>query len=110
MTDSQHVRELDEQALRMICSISSGMLGICFTGISLMRLFITIRHRQTLADDLLSANALMFLFTIITSYYASRTINARRMRRLEGLSDKAFLASMGCLTLNCFFVTYAVSL
>lgn len=109
MNETDRSRELDEQASRMICSISAAMLGICLTGISLMRVLISLRHQDTFADDLLALNAIMFLFTLITSYWSLRTISTRRLRRLERLADAAFLISMCVLTLNCFFIAYAMS-
>jgi hypothetical protein len=93
----------------MVCSISSGGLGICLTAISLMRLIISFRHRDTWVDDLLSADALLFLAALIASYLSLRRVTGDRWHRLERTADATFLLAVTLLTVNCFLVTYAVS-
>ncbi len=100
---------LDENAAIMVCSISSAMVGVCLTGIGLMGVIIRSQNRQTLADDLLSLNALGFLLATLASYFAIRTRTAARMHRLEGVADTAFIVSIVLLTLNCVFITYFVN-
>ena len=103
------MRELDQDAVRMVCSISAGGIGICLTGISLMRVVVTVRHSSTIADDLLAANALLFLATMIVAYCSIRMISQRRLLTLERVADSLFLLSTSMLTLNCFVVAYAFS-
>ena len=100
---------LDENACIMVCSISSAMVGVCLTGIGLMGVIIRSQNRQTVADDLLSLNALGFLAATLASYFAIRTRSASRMHWLESISDGAFIGSIVLLTLNCVFITYFVN-
>jgi len=104
------MRPLDREAIRMVCTISAGGIGICLTAISLMRVVISVRHRDTLADDLLAANALLFLLSMIVAYCAIRSSEHRRLHALERAADALFLLSTCLLTVNCFVVTYAFTL
>lgn len=91
----------------MVCSISAGGIGICLTGIGLMRVAISVRRHDTIADDLLSLNALLFLATMIVAYCSIRMVSERRVQALERAADSLFLLSTSMLTINCFVVTYA---
>lgn len=102
-------RRLDEQTCNMVCPISAGMVGVCLTAVSLIRVVITTSHQQTLADDLISLDAVGFLVATLTSYFALRTPDKRRVHRLERIADAAFIASMVLLAADCLFITYAIS-
>ena len=48
-----------------------------------MRVVITLGTADTLADDLLAADALLFLISCLLSHWALRSRGPRRMHRLE---------------------------
>jgi len=54
--------KLEEDVSIHIFSVSAAMVGVCLTVIGLIRVVVTIRQLQTLADDFLSIDALIFLF------------------------------------------------
>jgi hypothetical protein len=84
------------------------MVGVCLTTIGLIRIVISVDKVSTIADDLLSANAVTFLIATLTSYTALRTQSARRLHRLERVADASFIGSMILLTATCLFLTYAI--
>lgn len=90
-------------------SVSAGMVGVCLTVIGLIRVVITLRKINTLADDFLAADALLFLLTCFTSYWAMRAPREARMRRLERVADVIFLLAMTLMTGVCGFITYAIA-
>ena len=51
-----------------IFTVSSGMVGVCLTVIGLIRVVITLGTADTLADDFLAADALLFLVSCLLSY------------------------------------------
>ncbi|KQM91498.1 hypothetical protein ASE70_15585 [Sphingomonas sp. Leaf22] len=100
---------LDEQTCQMICPIAAAMVGVCLTGIGLLHVTITLRARQTFADDLLSIDALMFLIATLSAYFALRVQGVRRLHWLERIADTAFIIAMLLLTAACFFITYSLN-
>lgn len=102
--------ELDEQTCRLICPIAAAMVGVCLTGIGLMRVVISVNNRASLIDDILSFDALLFLVAMLSSYFALRLEGNRRLHRLEQLADASFILAMVLMTVACFVITYAVNL
>ncbi len=99
---------LDSETPSHICAISAGMVGVCLTTISLIRVVITINKIDTLADDILSLDAIIFLFATLTSYCALRTQSLRRLHKMERLADIAFIAGICLMVVACFFITYFI--
>lgn len=93
----------------MICPIASAMVGVCLTGIGLLHVSIAVHGRGTLADDLLSVDAVLFLLATLTSYFALRVQSHRRLHGLERVADAAFILAMLLLTVACFVITYAIT-
>ena len=85
------------------------MVGVCLTVIGLIRVVITLGKIDTVADDLLALDALLFLVACLLSYSALRTRTTRRMHRVERLADRIFIAAMILMTGICCFITYAIS-
>ena len=56
------------------------MVGVCLTVIGLIRVVITLGRADTLADDFLAVDALLFLVTCLLSYWALRSRSLRRMQ------------------------------
>ncbi len=85
------------------------MVGVCLTVIGLIRVVITLGQIDTIADDLLAADALLFLVACLLSYWALRTRSLRRMHRVERLADGIFLVAMVLMAAICGVITYAMS-
>jgi len=62
-----------------IFTVSSAMVGVCLTVIGLIRVVITLGTADTLADDFLAADALLFLISCLLSYWALRSRSVHRM-------------------------------
>src|SRR5919109_1180812 len=74
---------LEQDICIHIFTVSSAMVGVCLTVIGLIRVVITLGSVDTLADDLLAADALLFLISCLLSYWALRSRSVRRMHRLK---------------------------
>jgi branched-subunit amino acid permease len=85
------------------------MVGVCLTVIGLIRVAITLGNLDTLADDLLAADALLFLVACLLSYSAVRTRNIQRMHRVERVADGIFIVAMILMTAICGVITYAMA-
>ena len=92
-----------------IFTVSSAMVGVCLTVIGLIRVVITLGRADTLADDLLAADALLFLISCLLSYWALRSRSVCRMHRLEKIADAIFIFAMIGMVIVCALITYTIS-
>ena len=102
-------RHLEEDICIHIFTVSSAMVGVCLTVIGLVRVVITLGKADTVADDLLAVDAMLFLVSCFVSYAALRSRRAPRMHRLERVADSVFILAMIVMVAICAFLTYAVS-
>jgi hypothetical protein len=109
MSESARNKHLEEDICIHLFTVSAGMVGVCLTVIGLIRVVITFGKIDTVADDLLALDALLFLISCLLSYSALRTRTIRRMHRVERLADRIFIAAMILMTGICGFITYAIS-
>jgi hypothetical protein len=107
-------RDADSHLEKDICihifTVSSAMVGVCLTVIGLIRVVITLGIADTLADDLLAADALLFLISCLLSYWALRSRGLRRMHRLERIADGIFIVAMIGMVVVCALITYTISI
>jgi Kef-type K+ transport system membrane component KefB len=92
-----------------IFTVSSAMVGVCLTVIGLIRVVITLGSADTLADDLLAGDALLFLISCLLSYWALRSRSVRRMHGLEKIADGIFILAMIGMVIVCALITYTIS-
>ncbi len=67
------------------------MVGVCLTVIGLIRVFISVQKIDTLADDLLAVEALLFLCSCLCAYWVLPMRSIRRRQRLEAVADLFFV-------------------
>lgn len=101
---------LEEDICIHIFTVSSAMVGVCLTVIGLIRVVITLGKADTVADDLLAADAFLFLMSCLVSYSALRTRSKRWMHRRERIADGIFIVAMVLMAVICGFITYAITL
>src|SRR5438445_9792538 len=109
-SDDNNKTKLEEDICIHIFTVSSAMVGVCLTVIGLIRVVITLGKADTLADDLLASDALLFLTSCLLSYAALRARSYRRMHRIEGAADVVFIVAMVMMTAICGFITYSISI
>ncbi len=100
---------LEQDICIHIFTVSSAMVGVCLTVIGLIRVVITLGRADTLADDLLAGDALLFLIACLLSYWALRSRSLRRMHRLEKIADGIFILAMIGMVIVCALITYTIS-
>jgi len=106
-------RDADTHLEHDICihifTVSSAMVGVCLTVIGLIRVVITLGRADTLADDFLAGDAMLFLVSCLLSYWALRSRGLRRMHRLEKIADGIFIVAMIGMVGICALTTYSMS-
>src|SRR3954452_15296935 len=100
---------LEQDICIHIFTVSSAMVGVCLTVIGLIRVVITFGRADTLADDFLAGDALLFLIACLLSYWALRSRSVRRMHRLEKIADAMFIFAMIGMVIICALITYTIS-
>jgi len=85
------------------------MVGVCLTVIGILRVVISTHRIDTLADDFLAADAVLFLISCLLSYWALRTRSVKRMHAVERIADSIFLLALLFMAGICGFITYAIA-
>ena len=101
--NGNQTRALEEDISIHIFTVSSAMVGVCLTVIGLIRVVITLGKADTIADDLLAGDALLFLVSCFLSYGALRSRKVRRMHRLERVADGVFITAMIVMVRSVLF-------
>src|SRR5438094_9331686 len=111
--EKQSQRSPDSHLEQDICihifTVSSAMVGVCLKVIGLIIVVITLGTADALADDLLAADALVFLICSLLSYWAVRSRGMRSMHRVEIIADGIFFFPMIGMVVLCALITYTLS-
>ena len=89
-----------------IVAASAAMVGVCMTGIGIVQVVTTVRRIDTVADDLLVADAILFLMACLLAHASLR--NEQRAQQLERLADVVFILALGLMIAVCGVLVYAV--
>src|SRR5215208_3864183 len=100
---------LEQDICIHIFTVSSAMVGVCLTVIGLIRVVITFGRADTLADDFLAGDALLFLIACLLSYWALRSRSVRRMHGIEKIADGIFILAVIGMVIICALITYTIS-
>ena len=108
--DANHTNHLEQDICIHIFTVSSAMVGVCLTVIGLIRVVVTLGKADTLADDCLAMDALLFLTSCLLSYWALRSRGLRRMHRLERIADGIFIFAMIGMVAIRALITYSIAI
>ena len=100
---------LEEDICIHIFTVSAGMVGVCLTVIGLLRVVIALRMADTVADNLLAFDAILFLIACLSAYWALRTRSRRRMYFVERFADVVFIGALLLMVVICVFITFAIA-
>jgi hypothetical protein len=101
--------KLEEDISIHIFTVSAGMVGVCLTVIGLLRVVIALRKADTVADNMLAFDAILFLLACLASYWALRTRSRRRMYFVERMADAVFIVALLLMVAICVFITFAIA-
>lgn len=86
--------------------VSAGMVGVCLTVMGLVQVVVSMRNIETIMDELLAADALLFLIACLVAYWALRRIPAENVERLLQIADGFFVAAIVLMLATSCFITY----
>lgn len=106
---SQALKEEHEHDLTMhVFTISAGMVGVCLTGIGLLHVVIAQTKISTFGDDLLAADAVMFMTCCFLSFWSFKTRSAPRRRVMRWIIDGLFMMALALMVVVCGLIVYAL--
>ena len=108
MSEPNFKRGLEKDISIHIFSVSAALVGVCLTVISVVRVVITATKINTVADDILAADALLFLTSRLLAYSAMRSRTEKRLRMVERAADTVFIIGLVLMAIVCALITYAV--
>ena len=105
--ESLHERREHELTMHVF-SISAAMIGVCLTAIGILRLVAAQSRAQTLGDDFLAADAVVFVVCCFLSFWSFKTRRARLRQRLRGVVDGLFMAALVLMAAICTIIAYSL--
>lgn len=109
MSDIKKSSKLDDEICVHVFTASAVMVGVCITVIGIFQVITTLRREDTLGDDFLAVNAIMYLITTLLSYWQLRTKNLRRNHLLEKIIDVIFISALIFTTLIACTITWVMT-
>lgn len=108
MTEEQ-AREQREHELTMhVFSISAAMVGVCLTAIGILRIVAVATKAQTIGDDLLALDAVLFVTCSFLSFWSFKTRRADVRARLRLAVDAMFMVALSLMVVVCAIIAYAL--
>lgn len=107
--ETKKIDKLDEDLCAHVFLASSAMVGVCITVIGIIQVVTTLRNQDSLGDNLLLLNAVLYLLSTIFSYCNLRTPKAHRHHLLVKFVDLTFICSLVFTTIVAGFITYEVA-
>lgn len=86
--------EREHNLMIAIFSVSAGMVGVCLTGVGLLQVANSVRRIETLADELLVADAVLFLCSCLLIFLSFRVRHEGVLRRLRKIGDVLFFLGL----------------
>ncbi len=85
------------------------MVGVCLAGIGLLHIIGALGTVNTLGDDFLAADALLFLLAAFFSFWALRIDHMKQALRHEKVADVLFLLALTLMVFICLILVYTVT-
>ena len=85
------------------------MVGVCLAGIGLLHIIGALGPVNALGDDLLAADALLYLLAAYFAFWALRIDPMQQALRHEKVADGLFLSALTLMVVICLILVYAVA-
>lgn len=99
---------LDEDICVHIFSVSATLIGVCLTVIGIIRVVLTLRREDLIADDLVALNTMFYLGAALCAYWSLRTHRTQRGWKMMRLADVLFLVALVFSAFNAAFITWMI--
>jgi hypothetical protein len=93
VTEQQPTRA-ERGVAQQVFVVSAAMVGVCLTLMGLVAIISELDELATLTDELLAADAFIFLVACLTSYFSIRARDMELQRRYDRIADITFVVGM----------------
>ncbi len=104
MPEETFLERQEENISIHIFSVSAALVGVCLTVVGLFSISNTLKKIETLGDELITLNAVLFLISCLMSYMALRTKFRKRRYTLEKIADGFFLLGLSLMAIACILI------
>jgi hypothetical protein len=91
-----------------VFSISAAMVGVCLTAIGILQLVAAQTRVQTLGDEFLAADAILFGVGCFLSFWSFKTRRPTLRQRLRLLVDSLFMLALVVMVCVCAIIAYSL--
>jgi hypothetical protein len=89
-----------------VFSVSAGMIGVCLTAIGLVKIVTQTKGLDTLCDDLIAINAMVFGIAALLGFLGLKQFVRHQSPLSLRLMDTVFLVGLALTIVNCSLLTW----
>lgn len=108
MADGPSQEQREHDLTMHVFAISAAMVGVCLTAIGILRLVATQSKVQTLGDEFLAADAIVFGVCCFLSFWSFKTKRHQYRQRLRLVVDSLFMLALLLMVAVCAIIAYAI--
>ncbi len=108
MLDERTREQRDYDLTLHVFGVSAAMVGVCLTGIGILRLIANQRQTETIGDDLLAVDAVLFVACCILAFWSFKTPDLAFQRWLRLIVDTLFLLALSAMAGICLVIAYTL--
>jgi hypothetical protein len=105
--ETSHEQREHEFTLQVF-SISAAMVGVCLTAIGILRLVAVQAQVESVGDEFLAADAVLFVTCCFISFWSFKTSQPKLRQRLRLLVDALFMVALVLMVVVCAIIAYAL--
>ena len=109
MAERASVEQRRHDLTMYVFSISAAMVGVCLTAIGILNLMTAQSQIETIGDDLLAADSVLFMLCCFLSFWSFKTGGERLRRGLWLLIDGLFILGLSTMVIVCAVIVYAIA-
>jgi hypothetical protein len=109
VTDNLTVEQREHDLTMHVFSISAAMVGVCLTAIGILRLVAAQIRVETMGDELLAADSVLFVVCCFLSFWSFKTVTKRLRSRLRVIIDTLFMLALTIMVVVCAVIAYAIA-
>jgi len=108
MPDTPPREQREHELTLQVFAISAAMVGVCLTAIGILRLITAQTQAQTLGDEFLAADSMLFVVCCFLSFWSFKTRHAKSRQVLRIAIDSLFMLGLLVMAGVCFVISYAL--
>jgi hypothetical protein len=109
MSAEPNIEQREYDLMLNVFNISAAMVGVCLTAIGILRLITSQSRIETISDDLLAMDAVVFTACCFLSFWSFKTRKHNIRNRLRLIVDILFGLALLSMAIVCAVIVYAVT-